>query len=266
MHCRSPLCFTFTLLSYVHLSFQQYGIEPSNADILNAISNLEYRLEEKLEDLLDDRFAKLLEMKLSNLLEKKLASVHERFNIIEDDLLAVRDDLAYIRGSMKRNMSEEFHDKSTDVGTFTQDVTRASLPSHTDQTTSISQSIPTIYPPIQPIPYPTVPPAICSFTRQPSSTTTLSGLTMWKAAKKGVLAFVNKALASGTYVDWQNNNRSNYTALHVAARFNHPAVVKALLDACADKDLQSDGGMTAVYVASLYGNTDVVSISDSLWC
>ncbi|CAL4108603.1 unnamed protein product, partial [Meganyctiphanes norvegica] len=94
-----------------------------------------------------------------------------------------------------------------------------------------------------------------------SMATPVSNETMWVAAETGCLAFVNKALnMGGIEVNWRNLDRSGYTALHAAARFNHPAIVAALIFAGADMDIGGNYDQTPLHLAIYAGNTDVVSI------
>ncbi|CAL4169351.1 unnamed protein product, partial [Meganyctiphanes norvegica] len=91
-------------------------------------------------------------------------------------------------------------------------------------------------------------------------TNAIAGLDMWKAAKRGDLAFINKALASGTDIHWENPDHLDRTALHVAAEYNHPAVVRRLIAAGGYKDQLDNINFTPLFSAAQGGSTDAVRI------
>ncbi|CAL4066548.1 unnamed protein product [Meganyctiphanes norvegica] len=86
-------------------------------------------------------------------------------------------------------------------------------------------------------------------------------LEMWNAAKEGDLTTVNKELATDTDPNWRNPDSKNQgTALHAASASNHPAMVRLLLRARADKDIMNKEGQTPISVASYFGFTEVVIV------
>ncbi|CAL4089513.1 unnamed protein product, partial [Meganyctiphanes norvegica] len=81
---------------------------------------------------------------------------------------------------------------------------------------------------------------------------------LWEAAKGGNLDDLNKALDDGADPNWREDNLGT-AALHVASLFDHPNVVKPLLDAGADINQQDDSGRTPVYLASSKGSIHMTS-------
>ncbi|CAL4130838.1 unnamed protein product, partial [Meganyctiphanes norvegica] len=90
------------------------------------------------------------------------------------------------------------------------------------------------------------------------STNAISGLELWKAAVRGNLGMVNRAIATGTNVNWKSF--AGRTSLHATALYNRPAVTSALLTAGADKDAQNKDGETPLHMVSYRGSKDVARI------
>ncbi|CAL4115887.1 unnamed protein product [Meganyctiphanes norvegica] len=126
---------------------------------------------------------------------------------------------------------------------------RVCTPSTTEQSTGAPA---TALPPTTALP---ISPPTTTLPARPA----FSGQTLYDAAERGDLELVNKALASGTDVNWKSTGSSytGSTALHNAVRNHHPSVLRALLDAGANKDAQNDAGSTPISLASFYGHTDL---------
>ena len=78
------------------------------------------------------------------------------------------------------------------------------------------------------------------------------------AAENGDADQVKQLLAEGAPVD--KAGAYGYTALHLAAMENHPAVVAILLHHHASVDLANDNGMTALHLAAMENHLPVVVI------
>ncbi|XP_077075767.1 ankyrin repeat domain-containing protein 6b [Siphateles boraxobius] len=76
------------------------------------------------------------------------------------------------------------------------------------------------------------------------------------ASHKGQAEHVVQLINKGAKVAITKNGR---TPLHLAAYKGHIAVVRILLAAGCDLDIQDDGDQTAVHRAAVVGNTDVIS-------
>ncbi|CAL4076652.1 unnamed protein product, partial [Meganyctiphanes norvegica] len=98
-------------------------------------------------------------------------------------------------------------------------------------------------------------------TTQSPATTVPTNLDLWDATKDGDLPKVKEALAAGTNPDWQNpDDKWEAAALHWAAANNHPAIVRELLGAGADKNIKNSDGSTPLRIASGRGSTDVITL------
>ena len=69
---------------------------------------------------------------------------------------------------------------------------------------------------------------------------------------KANLNLVNDLIALGANLDWQNNNYGS-TALHRCVYNNHSRILRMLIDAGADVNIQNNNGWTALYT-SVYKN------------
>ncbi|CAL4201706.1 unnamed protein product [Meganyctiphanes norvegica] len=83
---------------------------------------------------------------------------------------------------------------------------------------------------------------------------------LWQAAQDGDLERVNKELGKGTSPLWQNPAVKGMTAIHAASEMNNVDIVKALLDAGVDIDLQDKGGCTALYWAAVSSSQAVATM------
>lgn len=87
---------------------------------------------------------------------------------------------------------------------------------------------------------------------------------LWCAAESGSLKEVEDALAApvggGPPAEVNSQSLHGRTALHIAASVGKPETVKALLDARACVDQQTDGGLTALHVACQRGHLGVASL------
>ncbi|CAI5457846.1 unnamed protein product [Closterium sp. Yama58-4] len=78
------------------------------------------------------------------------------------------------------------------------------------------------------------------------------------AAKEGDVAAVKQLLAGGGVdINLPSPERSGWTALHLAAFYEHPEVVQVLLAAGADTEARNNTGNTPLQFACLKGNLDV---------
>ncbi|CAI5462190.1 unnamed protein product [Closterium sp. Yama58-4] len=78
------------------------------------------------------------------------------------------------------------------------------------------------------------------------------------AAKAGDAAAVKQLLAGGGVdINLPSPERSGWTALHLAAFYEHPEVVQVLLAAGADTEARNNTGNTPLQFACLKGNLDV---------
>ncbi|CAI5531793.1 unnamed protein product [Closterium sp. Naga37s-1] len=78
------------------------------------------------------------------------------------------------------------------------------------------------------------------------------------AAKEGDVAAVKLLLAGGGVdINLPSPERSGWTALHLAAFYEHPEVVQVLLTAGADTDARNSTGNTPLQFACIKGNLDV---------
>ncbi|CAI7754405.1 unnamed protein product [Closterium sp. NIES-53] len=81
------------------------------------------------------------------------------------------------------------------------------------------------------------------------------------AAKEGDVAAVKQLLAGGGVdINLPSPERSGWTALHLAAFYEHPEVVQVLLAAGADTDARNSTGNTPLQFACIKGNLDVARI------
>ncbi len=77
------------------------------------------------------------------------------------------------------------------------------------------------------------------------------------ASFKGHTEIVRALLAAGADVDLQDKN-GQWTALIKASAYGHPESVRVLLEAGADVDLQAKDQVTALIAASFMGHTEIV--------
>ncbi|CAI5506472.1 unnamed protein product [Closterium sp. Naga37s-1] len=81
------------------------------------------------------------------------------------------------------------------------------------------------------------------------------------AAKEGDVAAVKQLLAGGGVdINLPSPERSGWTAVHLAAFYEHPEVVQVLLAAGADTDARNSTGNTPLQFACIEGNLDVARI------
>ncbi len=81
---------------------------------------------------------------------------------------------------------------------------------------------------------------------------------LWKAAKEGDLAVVEKTLASGA--DVNAKNKVDQTALILAAENGHLKVTKLLLENDANPDEEDKDGWTSLMVAAESGHLEIASL------
>ncbi|GJP35746.1 hypothetical protein CLOM_g20275 [Closterium sp. NIES-68] len=78
------------------------------------------------------------------------------------------------------------------------------------------------------------------------------------AAKEGDVSIVKQLLAGGNVdINLPSAERSGWTALHLAAFYEHPEIVQVLLAAGADTEARNGTGNTALQFACLKGNLDI---------
>ena len=82
---------------------------------------------------------------------------------------------------------------------------------------------------------------------------------IWRAAYQGDLEGVKQYIQQGVAVD-AHENKNRATALLLAARRGHLAIVEFLLSKGADPQIANKDGMTALMAASATGNTDIVKV------
>jgi ankyrin repeat protein len=78
------------------------------------------------------------------------------------------------------------------------------------------------------------------------------------ASGRGHAEVIRLLLGAGADVNVQSNDGS--TALMPASMYNHPEVVRLLLGARANVNVQSNNGWTALALASHFGHVDVVRL------
>jgi len=220
-------CVTLLVLVWALVSCHQHDAEadaaaaaaqPTNKKIMKAIRHLEQGIE-------------VFEDKLLKHLEKIIMPVHERFNIIEETLRQIKQDIY-----------EEFEDLKIKTGQCQGDGT---LEQHCkDDCVCRNGDI-------------FCPNAHHITAVLPSDTgIDASELKMYKAAEKGNLDYVKKAIASEIDVNWHDSD--GWTALHATVDSNNTDVAKALVDAGADVDQQNEEGLTPLHAAAMTGKTELV--------
>jgi ankyrin repeat protein len=69
---------------------------------------------------------------------------------------------------------------------------------------------------------------------------------------------VSDLIVLGANLDWQDEENYNYTPLHVAAWFGRVEIVRMLIDAGADVNLQDTDGWAPLHVAARFGKVEIV--------
>ena len=80
---------------------------------------------------------------------------------------------------------------------------------------------------------------------------------LWQAAYQGHAAAALDLAVRGADVNYRDSDYRGCTPLFIAAQKGHDAVVRALLDAGADKDLADNNGATPLMAAAIYGHVTV---------
>jgi ankyrin repeat protein len=85
---------------------------------------------------------------------------------------------------------------------------------------------------------------------------------LFKAAEKGDLVALNKAIKSGANVNQTKTmgSTSGLTPLMAASRFGHIAVAKILISKGANVNAQASDGFTALMLAACLGNEEFVKL------
>ena len=83
---------------------------------------------------------------------------------------------------------------------------------------------------------------------------------MWSAAQKGELQLVASCLDNGADIEWHKVSEYGRTALHVAARNGHEAVVRLLLDRGANINSRTHDRWTPLYQAVGHRHESVVRL------
>ena len=68
--------------------------------------------------------------------------------------------------------------------------------------------------------------------------------------KKPNLDIVRDLITLGANLDWQDEENTEWTALHWAASYNQIEIVQMLIEAKVDLDIQDEEGMTALHRAA----------------
>eukprot|EP01036_Dinobryon_divergens_P031629 gene31629-41062_t len=87
-----------------------------------------------------------------------------------------------------------------------------------------------------------------------------AGQLLFSATERGNLTDVVAALDAGADINWKNEDRSDCTALFVAAKNAHQDVMKLLLDRGANPNLPSKSGTTALHMTSQESCHEVVAL------
>jgi serine/threonine-protein phosphatase 6 regulatory ankyrin repeat subunit B len=75
------------------------------------------------------------------------------------------------------------------------------------------------------------------------------------------LNLVSDLIVLGANLDWQGEDNDGYTPLHFATEYGEDEIVKMLIDAGADVNVQSDwNGSTPLYWAAKYKRLGIVKI------
>ena len=72
------------------------------------------------------------------------------------------------------------------------------------------------------------------------------------------LNLISDLIVLGANLDWQGEENYNYTPLHVAAWFGRVEIVRMLIDAGADVNLQDTDGWAPLHVAARFGKVEIV--------
>ena len=74
------------------------------------------------------------------------------------------------------------------------------------------------------------------------------------------LNLVQDLITMGADINWYDEKDYNYTPLHAASAWNRPEVVKMLIDAGAELNVQTKGGLTPLHRTIRMSNSEVAKI------
>jgi len=83
---------------------------------------------------------------------------------------------------------------------------------------------------------------------------------LYLAVRSGNLDVVNVLLKAGFHTKYVHVGDNGATALHVAAKHNHPTVVRVLLEAHADVAARDFSGNSALHLAARNGHREIVML------
>ncbi len=72
------------------------------------------------------------------------------------------------------------------------------------------------------------------------------------------LNLVSDLIALGANLDWQDEDKHSWTALHVAIWYNSPQIARMLIDAKAKLDIQDEYTRVALHMATLSDRPEIV--------